>query len=464
MRKLFILSIRNGYLIHIRGARGLISEEKSFIKGVGTKFEEELKIGDYIYPINKQHFINSFSQSKNIRYNIDVNQLCRVSSIHDNTLLSTNIKCLLPIDYVGPYLIITLMENEEMKESSNSIKHKKIFPRDPFLFSELSFDDNIRTYSIHSNLVNGNLLQYNEFAMNKFAMIHNLKSNFNSNNFMLMHNNTDINIDDNYKFLTSPILESETKFLEHDSLKFPNDIRYNFVLEMRLANNIFNPIVGVKPTILSLILTFHDSRFYQLIIDSFSGILLKELNLNNINDSKIVKIYTTSNNQSHLFYSSTKIRMLFANKSIYLVFIDNMGKSEIKFVYDFSAKIKSIKFDLNNSSNLSIKDLNKRNYILKNDVLLIYEHMLRLNMPNKSKFIEHYAKGDICDTTGNPRISIVEYSCNPKINDFNVEEVNEDNTCEYHYKVSTRHICSLDELTNNTFQDSVINTKCKLYK
>lgn len=351
-------------------------------------------------------------------------------------------------------------------------------PIDYYTFPEIVISHKMKNFYLYTNIVDKRMNEYNEFAFNKNRKIRNNKvTNFTSSNFFpdensntnlfselsndSIVNNDNFNSEDNNDKLTRKT--SNNLFFNHESLFFPNNLNSNFNLSFKLKNH------ENSYSILSLIITLHNDENdksknsfekYQLLIDSKYGIILKRLNNENTK-STIIDHYIT--HLRNLYIEATTIQIIHVNKAFYLLTTDHDNKSSIKIAASLPNKISKIEIDIDNSSTIQINNIFKRNFITVNDLFYINEFKLKASLDDKASFIEYFSKGDVCEPTGQPRKTIVEYRCDTTdMHEAHIDDVKEEELCVYRLFVRSRYLCNVLKVKERIYLKSSVKTECSV--
>lgn len=485
------------------------------ITGDKTQFIQEVKKGDYIYLINSNIQITlPQGLTTNPRINIDLNQLCLVESIYDDSIMKTEQMCLWDKKRPGAFILISYNLRKDNSNSTNNLdvrelnlnsntsisknRIESLFTShfDYFTFSEFNVNNKLKNYYLVSSVVDKRLNDYNEFSYNKISKIMNSavkdKNNiFTSNNFNLRedilnlakenkpddnkNNSNDIFhkgylIEDTGIAVYSDKLVSQKPYLKHESMYFVKEEKeFSISFTLKNLDNYFSTFSMIIETNSNLINSDNDAdgEKYQLLIDSRFGVILKQLKNNNDisnKDAKIVDYF--SSDMKYFFNEKTNIRILVLNNTLYVLQSESLNESnkfsvKIKYSLPKHHYIKSFLFDIDNTTTISVSELIKRNYVNYDDLFAILEDNIKNSLDKNVSFTEYFSKGDICAANGKPRKTIVEYRCNiHDISDAYVEEVNEESICVYKLFVKSRHLCNPLEKRKITNSNTSIKTEC----
>lgn len=196
----------------------------------------------------------------------------------------------------------------------------------------------------------------------------------------------------------------------------------------------------------------------ELIIYSQTGVMIKKVNdVNNKN----IQFYDTQ--LRTLFNDAIHIDLILKNNAIYFSTSDDNMETSIKIKYplDSGDVIKYIYFDIKESDNAKIKDIEKFNLVENQFLLDIFVFEKKLTLSEDAYWIEELKDGDYCDAIDSNRKTIVEYRCDKTGNsDISISSVTENNTCQYKYNVVSRHFCNPLHLMKYQIDAAVTITKC----
>ena len=398
MRNYYFVFDSFGKKLKWENGKGIIKIKNRLVVGQNTKFREQFKKGDVIVSFNINRVLKDDYQTSTNRKLYEYQQ-CHVEKVISNNLLLTTNKCQKVYLGNGDYFIGKEFNSNEGVFTKTESSKNILSIIDFYTFESLNINYNKR------HLTNGEFLFHPGLVINKpsdtvFRMT--LEKNSQSDSYLRILFGTDMN--------------------------FYKDQRIN-------------------------------EKDYELIIYSKSGALIKKVK--EINDNENIQFYDTS--LRSLFQDSIHIDLVFKNDAIYFSTSDDDNETSIKLKYNLEANtiIKYIYFDIKESNNVAIKNLEKINIVERQFFFDIFLFEKKLSLDEDAYWIEELKDGEYCEEIDEGRKTLVEYKCDKTGNsDISIRAVSEIKPCEYKYTVLSRHFCNPRHLMKYQINASTSKTKC----
>ncbi len=247
------------------------------------------------------------------------------------------------------------------------------------------------------------------------------------------------------RYFTHPgfILNTQDSVIQ---MKFENTLQKNSNLRIILGTDLdfFNS--G----------NINENNDYELLINSKTGALVQKIRQNQTN----IEFYDME--IKSFFQEEIKIQLIFRNEHFYFSSSDDDGETSIKIKYPLESKIKYIYIDNKQTENIVINEIQKINFIETKYLFSIFVYEKRILLSENAYYVEILDNGDYCPQVQKNRIAIIEYQCDPSgVNDVLIENVKEENICEYKYNVKTRHLCNPTHIMRNKIERWVAKTTCQ---
>ncbi len=200
----------------------------------------------------------------------------------------------------------------------------------------------------------------------------------------------------------------------------------------------------------------NEENDYELLINSKTGALVQKIKQNLTN----IEFYDVE--IKSFFQDEIIIQLIFKNDSFYFSSSDDDGEASIKIKYALDSKIKYFYIDTVKTENMIIKEIQKINFIETKYLLSLFSYEKKIQLSENAYYVETLDNGDYCPQVQKNRVAIIEYYCDPSgVNDVLIENVKEENMCEYRYRVKTRHLCNPIHIMRNKIERWVAKTTCQ---
>jgi hypothetical protein len=378
--------------------KGTVKIKNRLVIGTNTKFREQFDKGDMIVLFNMNRILNDFHQTSTNTKLYEYEE-CIVDKVISNRLLLTKNKCPKVYLHKGDYFI------------GKPFNHNK----------------GVFTKKLSKNKI---------MSLIDFYTFENLSLNYHNRHF----------------------IHGDSLFHQGLIIHRPNETVFRMKIEK------INPLESYLRILFGTDLNYfkqtkiNKEKDYELIIYSQTGAMIKKVK---DNDFKKIAFYDTQ--LRSLFQDNMHLDIIFRNDAIYFSTSDDDKETSIKIKYpiDQNETIKYIYFDIKESNNILIKDLEKINMIENQFLFDIFVFEKKLNLTEDARWIEVLSDGDYCEAIKSNRKTIVEYKCDMSgKNDISISSVNEKKTCIYRYTVLSRNFCNPLHLMNYQIEAAVTKTKC----